>query len=346
MNGPQLDRRQFLGLAIRLGAPAAGTIFLATCAPIRPGMATTKKLPLVGFISPGSEAVPAQYEPFFQGLRDLGYREGENVTTERRFARSEMSTLDGLASNLVSLGVDVIAVHGPQPALAAKRATQTIPIVFANSPDPVAMGLVSNVARPDGNLTGFSNGLEDTVNKQLELLGQLVPGLSRVGVLWSPDYDAMVLQLKHAEAAGFSLRLERVHPLQVRSVADFEGAFEEAVDAGLQAMIITASDLTAFAGPRQLGELTIKYRMPTAGSSVTVGAGGGLVGYGATTADLLRRAAGYVDRILKGAKPGDLPVQGPDRFDLAVNPKLAATIGVSIPPALMGQVTTVISDHS
>jgi len=282
-------------------------------------------------------------DAFLQGLRDLGYVEGRNIVIEYRDAERKLERLPALAAELVALKVDVIVASGTLAALAAKQATRTLPIVFSPAGDPVGSGLVTSLARPGGNVTGLSAFAPELVGKRLELLKQAVPGVSRVAVLWQPGAFGERTEkdiLKRAEVAGRDLHL----PLQfveARGPADFARAFSDMSIARADALTVLASNMFV-SERRRLVDLAAAKRLPAVYSARELVDAGGLMSYGANLADLNRRAATYVDRILKGTKPADLPVEQPAKFELILNLKTAKALGLTIPQSVLGRADEVI----
>jgi putative ABC transport system substrate-binding protein len=302
------------------------------------------KLPRIGYLSANSAANPHLREAFRQGLRDLGYVEGRNVVIEYRDAEGKPERLPALAAELVALKVDVIVTGGGTPtALAAKQAARTLPIVFASAPDPVTDGLVTSVARPGGNVTGSSNLNPELVGKCLELLKQAVPGASRVAVLWQPGAAGERTEkdmLKGAEVTARALGV-RLQFVETRGPADFDRAFSDMTRARAGALTVLGSAML-FTERRRLVDLAAKNRLPVVYPQREFVDAGGLMSYGPNLADLFRRAATYVDRILKGTKPGDLPVEQPTKFELVINLKTAKALGLTIPPSLLGRADHVV----
>ena len=287
---------------------------------------------------------PHVREAFLQGLRDLGYVEGRNLVIEYRFAEGKHERYPALAAELVALKVDVIVASGGTPAaLTAKQATRTLPIVFAPVGDPVTSGLVTSLARPGGNLTGLSGLAPELINKRLELLTQAVPGVSRVAVLWQPDAFGERTEkdmLKRAEVAARALGV-RVQFVEARGPDDFDRAFSEMTRARAGALTDLEGNMF-FSERRRLVDLAGKNRLPAVYSSREFIDVGGLMSYGPNLVDLYRRAATYVDKILKGAKPADLPVEQPTKFELVINLKTAKALGLTIPPAVLARANEVI----
>ena len=262
---------------------------------------------------------------------------------EYRDAEGKLDRLPALAAELVALKVDVIVAPITLAALAAKQATRTIPIVFTPVSDPVGSGLVTSLARPGGNATGLSNLTADLVGKRLELLTQAVPGVSRVAALWAPgglDEHAEKDMLKGAEVAARALGV-RLQFVEARGPEDFDRAFSDMTSAGVGALTMLPSNLL-FNERRRLVDLAAKHRLPAVYFAREFVDAGGLMAYGANGADLFRRAATYVDKILKGAKPADLPVEQPTKFELVINLKTAKALGLEVPPLLIAQADELI----
>ncbi len=282
-------------------------------------------------------------EAFRQGLRDLGYVEGRNLVIEYRFAEGKSERLPALAAELVALKVDVIVAVTTPEALAAKKATRTLPIVFVAAADPVTSGLVSSLARPGGNVTGLSSFFPELVGKRLELLTQAVPGVSRVAVLWHPGFLPERTEkdmLKGAEVTAQALGV-RLQFLEARGPADFDRAFSEMTRARAGALTVLGTTML-FNERRRLVDLATKSRLPAVYPWREGVDAGGLMAYGPNIPDLFRRAATYVDKILKGAKPSDLPVEQPTKFELVINLKTAKALGLTIAPSLLGRADEVL----
>jgi putative ABC transport system substrate-binding protein len=299
------------------------------------------KIPRIGVLSDESPLLGASsFGPLAAGLRDLGYVEGQNVAFERRYASEKNELLPNLAAELVGLQPDVIFAIGTRAASAVKSATQTIPIIFARISDPIGFGLVSSLARPGGNLTGVSIQTRELAAKRLELLITAAPDAKRVGALWDPNFPPAGPLLKEIEGAARSLNLE-LAPMAVRSPDDFEPALRAMVEQRVDALIVVNS--TIFSEDlHRLPDLTVEARLPATFSSREAVVAGGLMSYGPNYPDMYRRAAVYVDKILKGAKPADLPVEQPTRFELVINLKTAKALGLTIPLSLLGRADEVI----
>ena len=297
----------------------------------------------VGLLSTNQARGLRLIEPFRQGLRDFGYVEGRSIVLEFRNAEGKRERFPMLAAELVALKVDVIVATGTPAALAAKQATATIPIVFLAVSDPVESGLVTSLGRPGSNVTGLSNVAPQLVGKGLELLKQTVPGVSRVAVLWEPGGTgerADRATLAEAEVAGRALGVQ-LQFIEVRSPADFDRAFSDMTKRRAGALTVFPGAML-FGERKQLTELATKNRLATVYPWREYVDAGGLMSYGPDLADSYRRAAGYVTKILKGAKPGDLPVEQPTKFELVINLKTAKALGLTIPPSLLGRADEVI----
>ncbi len=301
------------------------------------------KIARIGYLTLSLAAAPHLREAFLQGLRDLGYVEGRNVVIEYRDAEGKLERLPALAAELVALKVDVIVAGGTPQALAAKQATRTIPIVFAAAVDPVENGLVTSLARPGGNVTGLSNLAQELVGKRLEQLKQAVPRVSRVAVLWQPGAFPERTEkelLKEAEVAARALGV-RLQFVEARGPEDFDRAFSEMTRKRADALTVLSCGMCVNER-RRLVDLAAKNRLPALYQTRESVDAGGLMSYGPNLADSFRRAATYVDRILKGAKPGDLPVEQPTKFELVINLKAAKALGLTIPPSLLGRADHVV----
>jgi putative ABC transport system substrate-binding protein len=322
----------------------AGTGLVLLAAPLTVEAQQAAKVARIGYLAANLAADPHAHEAFRQGLRDLGYFEGRNVVIEYRDAEGKVERLPALAAELVALNVDVIvAPASTAAAVAAKKATRTLPIVFIGTADPVASGLVSSLARPGGNLTGLSNLAPELVGKWLELLTQAVPGVSRVAALWQPDSLGERTEketLTRAEVAARALGV-RLQFVEARAPEDFDRAFSDMTRARAAALTVLTSAMF-FGERRRLVDMTAKHRLPAVYQWRDFVNAGGLMSYGPNRPDWYRRAATYVDKILKGAKPGDLPIEQPTKFELVINLKTAKALGLTIPPSLLGRADQVI----
>jgi putative ABC transport system substrate-binding protein len=301
------------------------------------------KVPRIGILGVGSASDPLSMprrEAFRQGIRDLGYVEGKNIVIEWRSAEGKLDHLPALAAELVRLKVDVIVTTTPIATRAAKETTVTIPIVMAQDSDPVGNGFVASLARPGGNITGLATLTPELSGKRLELLKEIVPKLSRVAVLGDSANPGYAQVLREVELAAGALKV-KLQYLDVPGPKDIEPGFRAASKGRADAVL-------ALAGPvlnsqrKQIVELAVKNRLPAIYAQTEYTEAGGLMYYGANTPDLYRRAATYVDKILKGAKPADLPVEQPTKFELVINLKAAKQIGVTIPPNVLGRADKVI----
>ena len=298
----------------------------------------------IGFLTTTSAVNSHLPEAFLQGLRDLGYVEGRNVVIEYRDAEGKLERLLALAAELVALKVDIIVAPGTPQALAAKQATRTLPIVFAVAGDPVGSGLVTSLARPGGNVTGLSSVTSDLVGKCLEQLAQAVPGVSRVAVLWQPGgfgERAEKDMQKAAEVAGRTLGV-RLQFVEARRPADIDRAFPDMTRAHAGALTVLGGGTMLFAERRRLVDLAAKNRLPAVYPWRDFVDAGGLMSYGANFPDLYRRAATYVDKILKGVQPGDLPVEQPTKFELVINLRTAKALGLRIPQSVLVRADEII----
>jgi putative ABC transport system substrate-binding protein len=325
-----IERRKFLAT---LGGAAMAW-------PLAARAQRARKTHTIGFLSPAMAVFTAYSTVLFNALRELGWIEGQNIAIERRYAENRLERLPELAAELVHLNVEVIVATGTLGPLAAKRATSAIPIVMTAAGDPLASGLVASLAHPGGNVTGLSLMVPDIAGKRLELLREIVPRLVNVAVLWNAANPYPAIVFKETQTAAQKLGIE-VQSLEVRSPDDFNGAFEKARRQRPDALIEVEDPLTnslhkrivEFAAAEQLPSLHgIREEVET----------GGLISYGASVPDLFRRAAGYVDKILKGAKPADLPVEQPTTFELVINLKTARALGIDVPPTLLARADKVI----
>jgi putative ABC transport system substrate-binding protein len=301
------------------------------------------KVPRIGYLSAiGDPYTPEpQIEAFREALRDLGYVEGKNILVDYRYAGGIQDRIPGLVAELVQLRVDVVVVAALPAIRAAKQATKTIPIVMVTTQDPVATGIVDSLARPGGNITGLTRLTRELGGKRLELFKEVVPGISRVGVLVDANMTELATTFKDYETAARPLKIQ-LQSLEVRGPKpDFEGAFQVATKGRANALI-TVSTALLVRYPKRIADLAIKNRLPSMHERSEYVQAGGLVSYAASEAESFRRAATYVDKILKGAKPTDLPVEQPTKFEFVINLKTAKQIGLTIPPNVLARADRVI----
>jgi putative ABC transport system substrate-binding protein len=320
-----------------LGAIALAAFFL----PWSPLPAAAQKrgtVPRIGFLSPTPQ--PEHEEVFWQEMRRLGHVRGKNVAAEYRSAQGNSEKLPGLAAELAGLKVNVIVAAGTQASLAAKKATATIPVVMVGVADPVGSGLVASLARPGGNVTGTSTVATDVVGKQLALLRELRPGVSRVAILWNPANPAFDQQLREAKAAATKLGIG-LQLIEARAPPDLDRALVAATKQRAEALLVLPDPMFV-AQARRIADLATSQRLPVVSGVGAFAEAGALATCSPDYAGAYRRAAGYVDRILKGAKPAGLPVEQPVKFELVINTRTARTLGVTIPRALIASADRVI----
>jgi putative ABC transport system substrate-binding protein len=329
--GAGVQRRDFLGV---LGGAAVSW-------PLAARAQRTGKVSTIGFITAGSSgqgtpALPA----FLEALRKAGWIEGKNLAIEYRYAQNRLDQLQDMAAELVRLNVDIIVTAGTLAPFAARQATTSIPIVMTSGGDPLGTGLVASLARPGGNVTGLSLMMPDIGAKWLELLKELVPGISRAGVLWNSanPYPADVFKVTKAAAGTVGIEIQS---LEVKGLKDFDGAFE-AVKSQRPDALITIDDPLMLDNRSRILGFAAAERLPTIHGLREFVVAGGLMSYGASLTDLYRRAADYVDKILKGAKAADLPVEQPIKFELVINLKTAKALGINVPNTLIGRADEVI----
>jgi putative ABC transport system substrate-binding protein len=300
------------------------------------------KVPRIGHLHGAPlSATPTRNEAFRQGLRELGYVEEKNIVIEWRSAEGKLDRLPALAAELVRLKVDVIVTTGPSPTRAAKEATSTIPIVMTQDGDPVATGFVASLARPGGNITGLSTFAPELSGKRLELLKEIIPKLSRVAVFGTSTYPGNAQSLKEVELAAKAFKVQLQY-LDVLSPKDIEPAFRAASKGRAEAVLFMVAGGIAAAHRTEIVELAVKSRLPVIYDTGDYVEAGGLMTYGVNFNDLNRRAATYVDKILKGRTPTDLPVEQPMRFEFVINLQAAKKIGLTIPPNVLVRADKVI----
>jgi len=321
-------------LVCGLGAAAIALPVPRYCA----AQAGQRRIPVVAYVSPGASASPLT-DVFTQAMRDLGYIDGQTVSIQYRFWAGDAGRLSSIITELVGRNVDVILAADNSSALAAKHATRTIPIISFSS-DPIAQGLVKNLGHPEGNVTGLATSATPTTGKLLEVLKETLPGLLRLGVIDEPEiaWNSTYLALVKAAAASLNITLDIEH---VRTASDFKPAFDALVRARVQAVTGGGQGLT-FAHRKMLIALALERRLPVALGLPFFAREGALIGFGANAVEIWARAATYVDRILKGTKVADLPIEQPARYQLVVNQKTARTLGLTIPQSVLLRADQVI----
>jgi len=315
------------------------TVLFALCVSAHAQQPT--KIPRIGLLFTATpSAAAARIEAFRQGLRELGYVEGKNILIEQRYAEGQLNHMNELAAELVRLKVDVIVTIGPAATRPAKEATTAIPIVMGVDDDPVGNGFVASLARPGGNITGLASLAPEIGGKQLELLKEIVPRLSRVAVLGTSTQPGNAQSLREAEVAAGALAV-KLQYLDVLSPKDIEPVFRTASNGRAEAVLVLRASIF-FSHRKQIVDLAAKRQLPAMYYTTEYVEEGGLMTYGVSITDLFRRAATYVDKILKGAKPAELPIEQPTKFELVVNLKTAKRIGLTIPPNVLARADKVI----
>jgi putative ABC transport system substrate-binding protein len=325
-----MNRRVFLGTL------TGGLL----AAPLAAETQTPGKVYRIGFLWDTPAVWPHALEAFRLGLRELGWIEGQNIVVEYRWVHGQFDRLPGLVEELVRLKVDLIVAPTSIYTGAAKRGTSTIPIVFASHADPIRSGHVASLARPGTNATGLTILMSETMAKSLELLKATIPGLTRVAVIWDPATPSHRPALKAVEDTGRAMGL-RLQPLAVRSATEFDSAFSAIVREHAGALLVLSTPLF-MGGAKRLAELALTHKLPTMFGPREHVEAGGLLSYSPDRADLYRRAAAYVDKILKGANPAELPVQQATKFELIINLKTAKALGLTMPPSLLQRADQVI----
>jgi putative ABC transport system substrate-binding protein len=301
------------------------------------------KIPRIGYLRVvGEPSIPGRnVDAFLQGLKDLGYVEGRNILIEFRYAEGKRDRIPGLVADLAQLKVDVLVSPDPQAIRAAKQATKTIPIVMVINQDPIATGLVDSLARPGGNITGISRLNRELSGKRLELLTEIIPGISRIGILWDASAEGPKISFKEYQTAAHALKLQ-LQSLEVRGPSpDLYGAFQSTVK-GRVGALITVGNNVLDRHRKEIAQLCIKYRLPSMYESSFWIEPGGLISYSSNDAESYRRAAWMVDKILKGTKPAEIPVEQSTKFELVINLKTAKQIGLTIPPNVLVRTEKVI----
>jgi putative ABC transport system substrate-binding protein len=323
-----MQRRDFLGV---LGGAAVAW-------PLAARAQQPNRIPRVGVLASASATSPIE-DAFRQGMRDLGYVEGQNVVLEYKDAAGRTDAFPQLAAELIAAKVDVIFASGSEATSVVRSQTKGIPIVMTST-NPVGLGFVASLARPGGNITGLSILGPEVSAKRLELLKDLIPGIAKVAACWNPNDPSARFSLKETEAAGEALMV-KLQILETRDVGAFDGAFQAAVKENAKAVILLPAPLmTRNAG--RIASIAMQYRLPSLFYSGDAAKAGGLISYGASLIDIYRRAAYFVDRILKGANPADLPVEQPTKFELVINLKTAKALGLTVPSTLLARADEVI----
>jgi putative tryptophan/tyrosine transport system substrate-binding protein len=324
-----IRRRDFISL---LGGAAATW-------PLAARTQQSRQLPKLGILSIRASR-PIIIETFGNSLREFGYFDGQNIAIEYRSAADRADLLAGLVGELLDLKVDVLVATGSQAVRAAQQATKTVPIVMAASSDPVGSGFIANLARPGGNITGLSLQSPEATGKRLELLKEIVPGISRVAVFWNPDDPPAAASLREVRTAAEVLALQ-LQVLETRTPGDFDSACRTAMNGGAGAIFLLPAPIMVSQGTHIAG-IALKSKLPAIYAFSDFPKSGGLLSYGPNLNDMYRRAAYFVDRILKGAKPSDLPVEQPTKFELVINLKTAQVLGLDVPPTLLARADEVI----
>jgi putative tryptophan/tyrosine transport system substrate-binding protein len=315
----------------KVGSFALCAMLFAFCLPAEAQQ--PKKVPRIGYVGAGRNS---NFETMRQGLQDLGYVEGKNIIIEDRNIQGKINQIPTVVAELVQLNVDILVLGSFGAIPAAKQATKTIPIVMLTNVDPVAEGIVDSLAHPGGNITGIHRRTYELSGKRLELLKEAVPKISRVGILWDPDQPGVAISFKEYEAAARVLKIG-LQSLEVRSPnPDLEGAFEAATKGRASALVIVRTFISLNYS-KQIVDLAIKNRLPSMCEGSDYVEAGGLMSYMTSDTEIFRRIAYYIDKILKGAKPADLPVEQPTKFELVINLKTAKQIGLTIPPNVLAR---------
>src|SRR6266849_6953265 len=326
---------RLIGLAVVLTASLLAAAVTA-------GAQQATRVPRIGVLFASTPAATSHLlDGLRQGLREHGYVEGQHIMLERRYGQAGVERMSDLAAELVRIKVRVIVAATDPATAAVRQQTQTIPIVMANSTDPVGTGFVASLARPGGNVTGLSALSPELSGKRLGLLREVVPGLARVAIIWNPDVRGALFDYKETEAAARLLRLQ-LQSVEVSRAIDLDHALSAVTNQRAQALIVQTPNPALFANRSQIEAFAQRNRLPSMYGQKEFADAGGLITYGPNTADLWRRAAAYVDKILKGAKPGDLPVQQPEKFELIINLKTAKALGLTIPQSLLLRADQVI----
>ena len=324
------------GRQLAVSLLATTLILLVLAAPLGTAAAPPEKIPRVGYISPGSSSDPVRarrFEAFREGLRELGYVEGKNIVLEPRWADGQYARYAALAADLIRLNPAVIVTVGGTVTKAARQVTRTVPIVMSVVVDPVGSGLVPSLAHPGGNVTGTSVMATDLVGKHFELIREVVPRVSRVAFLWNPTNPSHGPAISHVKAAAGSLAMQ-LQFLEARDPQEIDLVFA-AISRDKPAALVVFPDAIFTNQVRQIAELAVQRRLPSIYGTSEYADAGGLMSYSTSLLDMERRAATFVDKILKGAKPADMPIEQPTKFNLVINLKTAKALGLTIPPSLL-----------
>jgi putative ABC transport system substrate-binding protein len=315
-------------------------LLFALCASAQAQQA--KRLPRIGYLSASSgTAIASRTAAFRQGLSDLGYVEGKNIVIEYRYGDGKLARVSALAAELARLNVDMLVIAGGNATVdRAKQAIDSVPIIMANVQDPVGSGFVASLARPGGNITGLSALTSELAGKRLDLIRETFPQASRVAALFDPQDDSKIVEMKEAQTIAKATGL-KLQAIEVRDSGDFEKAFKAAAKERAEVLLVLQNALTT-TGRKPIADLAIKNRLPTVWADSGLMDAGGLMSYGPNVDDLFQRAATYVDKILKGAKPADLPVEQPKKFEFFINLKTAKQIGLTVPPNVLARADRVI----
>ena len=338
------DRRRKVTERERMGKSVAFVVVVFVLAAVHLAEAQPAKMRTVGRLASGSPSDPisvSHFDAFRQGLRDLGWTEGKNLTIEARWASGDADRFVPLAAELVRLRVDVIVANGSPAIRASKEATAAIPVVMAAAGDPLAQSFVSNLAKPEGNITGLSLLTRELAGKRLELLREIAPEAKRIAVLGNTATPTRASQWNEVEAAAQSMRLQ-IHAPEVRGPKDLGNAFSSMRKAGARALLVLADPVVLERDQQRIVDLVLKHRLPAIYPWRSYTEIGGLMAYGTNLLDMHRRSAYYVDKILKGTKPADIPVEQPTKFEFVINLKTAKQIGLTIPPNVLVRADKVI----
>jgi len=327
-----MNRRRFIG-AVAAGLAAMPWVSRAQ---------DTSRIWRIGFLEAGAPAANQHFlDAFKRGLREQGYIEGQNVVVVERWADGSVERFPVLLDELVQAKVDILVVASTPGAVAAKAAVKTIPVIFVGAADPVGVGIVASLGRPGGNLTGFSQAEEEgLVGKRIELFREAVPPIDRLALIWNPAAPGVALRLKEARSSAAKFHMT-LRPFEVRDAKELDGIFATIAKERLSRLMVLADPLTV-RNRVHIVELAAKTRLPAIYPFLEFAHAGGLMAYGASIPELFRRAAGYVDKIVKGAKPADLPVEQPTKFDFVINLKTAKALGLTIPRPVLARADEVI----